>query len=124
MDWAGLYLWPALRLLSLFMAAPLFSHRSIPARVKIGLSIGIAVAVVPGLPAGNQVALNSPEAISLVIQQVMIGLSMGFMVRLTVAAIELAGELIGLQMGLSFAGFFDPVVRVIEAVVKLIMRAV
>lgn len=108
MSWAGLYLWPTLRLLAMFMAAPMFSHRSIPARVKIGLSLAIAVAIAPGLPAGNQVALNSPEAIALVIQQVMIGLSMGFTVRLTVAAIELAGELIGLQMGLSFAGFFDP----------------
>jgi flagellar biosynthetic protein FliR len=108
MGWAGLYVWPTLRLLSLFMAAPLFSHRSIPARVKIGLSLVIAVAIAPALPTGNIVALDSPQAVSLVIQQVLIGLSMGFVVRLTVAAIELAGEVIGLQMGLSFAGFFDP----------------
>ena len=37
-----------------------------------------------------------------------IGLSLGFAVRVVFAAVEFAGELIGLQMGLNFAGFFDP----------------
>jgi len=42
-------------------------------------------------------------------QQVVIGLSVGFAVRVVFAGIEYAGETIGLQMGLNFAGFFDPV---------------
>ena len=46
----------------------------------------------------------------LVLQQLLIGLSLslGFAVRLVFAAIEMAGEIVGLQMGLNFAGFFDP----------------
>jgi flagellar biosynthetic protein FliR len=43
-----------------------------------------------------------------VAQQVLIGVAMGFAVRMVFAAVEFAGELIGLQMGLNFAGFFDP----------------
>jgi flagellar biosynthetic protein FliR len=43
-----------------------------------------------------------------VAQQVLIGLSIGFAVRLVFAALELAGEVIGFQMGLNFAAFFDP----------------
>jgi len=39
---------------------------------------------------------------------VLIGLALGFAARVVFAAIELAGELVGLQMGLNFAGFFDP----------------
>jgi flagellar biosynthetic protein FliR len=35
-------------------------------------------------------------------------MSIGFAVRIVFAAIEFAGELIGLQMGLNYAGFFDP----------------
>ena len=42
------------------------------------------------------------------IQQVGIGLAIGFSARLIIAVMELAGEAIGLQMGLSFASFFDP----------------
>ena len=41
-------------------------------------------------------------------QQLLIGLALGFAVRIVFAAVEFAGELIGLQMGLNFAGFFDP----------------
>ena len=103
-----MYLWPFLRVLSLFMAAPMFSDRSVPMRVKIGLGVAIAVVIAPALPLQQQVSLDSAQTISLVIQQVMIGLALGFMVRLAMAGIEMAGELIGLQMGLSFAGFFDP----------------
>jgi flagellar biosynthetic protein FliR len=43
------------------------------------------------------------------VQQLVIGLALGFSVRLVFAAIEFAGEIVGLQMGLNFAGFFDPV---------------
>jgi flagellar biosynthetic protein FliR len=90
------------------MAAPVFSNRAVPMRVKIGLGIAIAVVVAPTLPLQQQVSLDSPEAFPLAIQQIMIGLALGFMVRLAMAGIEMAGEQIGLQMGLSFAGFFDP----------------
>jgi flagellar biosynthetic protein FliR len=53
-------------------------------------------------------ALDSPTALMMVTQQVVIGLSLGFAVRVVFAAIEFAGELVGLQMGLNFAAFFDP----------------
>ena len=42
------------------------------------------------------------------IQQVVIGLSIGLAARIVFSAVELAGEVVGLQMGLNFAGFFDP----------------
>ena len=38
----------------------------------------------------------------------MIGVSLGFAVRIVFTAVEFAGEIIGLQMGLNFAGFFNP----------------
>ena len=42
------------------------------------------------------------------VQQVGIGLAIGFTVRLIFAALELAGEVVGFQMGLGFASFFNP----------------
>jgi flagellar biosynthetic protein FliR len=42
------------------------------------------------------------------VQQVGIGLAIGFVVRLVFSAVELAGEVVGFQMGLNFAAFFDP----------------
>ncbi|MBF9190941.1 flagellar biosynthetic protein FliR, partial [Enterobacter hormaechei] len=41
-------------------------------------------------------------------KQVLIGAAMGLTMQLLFAAVRLAGEIIGMQMGLSFATFFDP----------------
>ena len=106
--WVSPLLWPFLRALALFTALPVLGTRSVPTRVRIGLAAFIALAAQPSLPLAPVVALDSPLALMLVVQQLVIGLSLGFAVRLVFAAVEFAGELIGLQMGLNFAGFFDP----------------
>ena len=109
LGWITPILWPFLRVLALFSALPVLGTRTVPMRVRVALCALIALAAQAGLPAMPQVPLDSPLAVSLVVQQVLIGVSLGFSVRIVFAAIELAGEVIGLQMGLNFAGFFDPV---------------
>ena len=106
--WLTPLLWPFLRALALLSSLPVFSQRAVPMRVKIGLALFIALAAQPSLPPMPAIALDSPVAFVLVAQQVLVGLTLGFAVRLVFAAVELGGELIGLQMGLNFAGFFDP----------------
>ncbi len=111
--WLTPLLWPFIRALALFSALPVFSARSVPVRVRIALAAFIAIAaqasMPPIAPELLSLALDTPLAFMLVVQQVLIGLTLGFAVRVVFAAVELAGELIGLQMGLNFAGFFDPV---------------
>ncbi|HWP20388.1 MAG TPA: flagellar biosynthetic protein FliR [Burkholderiaceae bacterium] len=108
MAWITPILWPFLRVLALFTTAPVLSMRAIPVRVKIGLAFLIALASQVSLPPMPVVPLDSAAALATVAQQVVIGLSIGFAVRLVFAAVEFAGELVGLQMGLGFASFFDP----------------
>jgi flagellar biosynthetic protein FliR len=109
MAWLTPVLWPFIRVLALFSAMPVLGQRNVPIRVRIALSFFIALGVAGAAPAGAaNVPLDSPVAVLLVIQQVLIGLSLGFAVRIIFTAIEFAGEIIGLQMGLNFAGFFDP----------------
>ena len=108
MAWLSPVLWPFLRVLALFTSAPVFSMRVIPVRTRIGLAFLVAVCAQAVLPEQPVISLNSREAAGAVVQQVGIGLAMGFAVRLVFAAVELAGEIIGLQMGLNFASFFDP----------------
>ena len=107
--WITPLLWPFLRTLALFSSLPVLGSRNVPMPVRIGLAGLIALAAQPSLPAMPVVALDSPAALTLVAQQVVIGLSLGFAVQLVFAAVEFAGEIIGLQMGLNFAGFFDPI---------------
>jgi flagellar biosynthesis protein FliR len=107
--WITPLLWPFLRTLAMFSSMPVMGTRTVPMRVRIGLSALVAVAAQASLPPMPVVALDTPLAFALVAQQVLIGLSVGFAVRVVFAAIEYAGEMVGLQMGLNFAGFFDPV---------------
>ena len=109
LGWITPLLWPFLRALALLSALPLLGTRVVPARVRIGLAALIALAAQASLPPAPAVPLDSWLAFRLVLQQLLIGISLGFAVRLVFAAIELAGEVVGLQMGLNFAGFFDPV---------------
>jgi len=104
---AGLLL-PFLRVLALFSSAPLLSHRGFPIRARVAAAgaIGVVVAPFAGVPAGA--SLVSMAGLGLVAQQVAVGLALGFAARLMFAVFEIAGEFIGLQMGFSFAGFFDP----------------
>ncbi len=106
--WITPLLWPFLRALALFSSLPLLGTRVVPVRVRIGMAALVALAAQASLPPIPPVTLDSWLAVMLVLQQLLIGISLGFAVRLVFAAIELAGEIIGLQMGLNFAGFFDP----------------
>ena len=111
LGWITPLVWPFLRALALFTALPVLGTRTVPMRVRIALAAFIALAAQPALPVpagAAAVPLDSPLALALVAQQMVIGLALGFAVRLVFAAVEFAGEVIGLQMGLNFAGFFDP----------------
>ena len=107
--WLTPLLWPFFRALALLASLPVFGQRAVPMRVKIGLALFIALAAQPSLPAMPVIALDSPQAVLVIVQQLLVGITLGFAVRIVFAAVELGGELIGLQMGLNFAGFFDPV---------------
>ena len=106
--WVTPILWPFLRVLALFSALPVLAQRSVPMRLRIGLAFLVAVCAQASIPAVEPIALDSSNAVLAVLQQVLIGLSLGFAVRIVFAAVEFAGEIIGLQMGLNFAAFFNP----------------
>ena len=108
MGWLSPIVWPFVRVLALLASLPVFSQRSVPMRVKVALALLIALAAQASLPEMPGTPLDSAGAVLLVLQQVLIGTALGFAVRSVFSAVELAGEVIGLQSGLNFAGFFDP----------------
>lgn len=106
--WLINFIWPLTRILGLIMVAPVFGHRAVPGRVKIGLGVFIALIVAPTLPPMPDVGLGSWHGLFILVQQLLIGVAIGFTMRVVFAAVEAAGEIVGLQMGLGFASFFDP----------------
>ena len=106
--WITPILWPFLRVLALFASLPVLGQRTVPMRIRVALAFLIAFCAQATLPAMPLIPLDSPAAVLAVVQQMLIGVSLGFAVRIVFSAVEFAGELIGLQMGLNFAGFFNP----------------
>ena len=106
--WITPLLWPFIRVLALFGAMPVLAQRSVPVRARVALAFLIAFCAQASLPTMPVIALDSAQGFMTVAQQLLIGISLGFAVRIVFAAVEFAGEIVGLQMGLNFAGFFDP----------------
>jgi flagellar biosynthesis protein FliR len=106
--WIAGLLWPLTRILGLVAAAPLFGHASVPNQVKVLLGVLLALIIAPTVPAVPAVDPMSWAGLLILVQELLIGLAMGFAMRLVFAAIEYAGELASNVMGFSFASFFDP----------------
>lgn len=106
--WLTAFLWPFIRMLALVSTAPVFGEPGVSRNLKVAISVLLAVAIAPTLAPMPQVPIVSAGGVWIVIQQVLIGAAIGFTMRMVFAAVLAAGEYIGLQMGLSFASFFDP----------------
>ncbi|MDD3676127.1 MAG: flagellar biosynthetic protein FliR [Thauera propionica] len=106
--WLAALMFPLARILGLFASAPIFSNRGVPARVRLAIGLGVAIALLPVMPPMPDVPPSSGVGLAIFGQQIFIGVAIGFMIRIVFAAVDMAGALIGMQMGLSFAIFFDP----------------
>jgi flagellar biosynthetic protein FliR len=106
--WIAAFIFPLARILAFIAAAPLWSTAGIPRRTRLILGIAITVAIAPSLPNMPSVQPASLTGLWIMLQQMLIGIGMGFAARIVFAAFDLAGEFIGAQMGLGFATFYDP----------------
>lgn len=107
--WIAAFVFPLARILALISSAPILGNKQIPIRIKIGLAMLITVIVAPTINVPGNIDPATAQGLLILIQQVLAGLAMGFSMRLIFTAIEMAGDLAGMQMGLGFASFYDPV---------------
>jgi flagellar biosynthetic protein FliR len=95
---------------------PLTGERNIPAVVKVLLALVVTVALYPALVSKGwvhpQQALQWSQSVGpfaqVIATEVVVGLVLGFVSRLTFDAVQMAGELAGTAMGLSSASVYDP----------------
>lgn len=97
----------AVRILALFTTAPIFSENGVPKRVRAGLAVLVAVLIGGNIPTID-IGIYSWQGVWVIAKQIIIGSAIGLSMQLLFATVRMAGEIIGMQMGLSFATFFDP----------------
>jgi flagellar biosynthetic protein FliR len=104
----ALFIWPLMRISAMFISVPLFSIRSVPARVRLILSIAITLVIMPLLPPLPPVEMFTYSGFMMALSQVVIGLTTGFILQLVFAAVVFAGQGVALSMGLGFSMMVDP----------------
>ena len=106
--WLALFIFPFTRILALISSSPVLGNKEIPARIKIGLALLLTVIIAPTLDVQPNVEIASALGLVMLLQQILAGLAIGFSMLLIFSAVEMCGELTGMQMGLGFASFYDP----------------
>ena len=112
------FVWPFLRVSGFMLAIPVFGTRVVSPRIRIGLTALIALVIAPMLPAVPQVDLLSVRSYVMAAEQLLIGVSMAFMMQILFQIFILAGQMIAMQMGLGFASMVDPSNGIFVAIIS------
>ncbi|MBF0294163.1 MAG: flagellar biosynthetic protein FliR [Magnetococcales bacterium] len=107
------------RLSGLFLTAPFFSRSMGPTRIKVLLTVTLAVVLFPLVPpwSGEGKGDWVPMAFA-GITELIIGAVFGMLVHWVLIATQVAGSVMGFQMGLSMAMVMDPTSGVQEGVLS------
>jgi flagellar biosynthetic protein FliR len=90
------------------LAAPFFGSGNVPAQVRVIATGAVAVLVCAWTPLAAPPALLSLSGVMIVLGEILVGLSLGFVLQLAFAAPTMAAELIGGTMGMAMATSVDP----------------
>ncbi len=103
MQWATGLMLVSLRLFGIFLAMPLFAFRAFPMRLRLMVALLIAISILPGVVSqAKGLGLAPPTFVAAGIE-LLIGVFIGFLIRLGLMAVEVAAEVLSIQTGLSFA---------------------
>jgi flagellar biosynthetic protein FliR len=118
MMWLGQFLWPFIRIGAFIMVMPIIGTRLVSPLFRAGLVTVITIAVMPVLPPMPDVELLSMQTYVLAAEQLLIGVSMAFLIQILFQIFILAGQMIAMQMGLGFASMVDPANGVTVAIIS------
>lgn len=105
------------RIIGVFIQAPIFNSRSFPASAKIGLAVWISLGLWFVTPVNPVMPANLGSFLLTLAAEVALGFAIGFICNMLFIAIQSAGEIIDMQMGLSVATALDPIFGAVISVV-------
>ena len=97
-----------LRVGAFLLVLPFFSVVNFPPTMRVALSALVALLLAPLLAPFAGAKLTFISLMGVMIQEISIGLLLGFVSRMVFYAVDLAGNIVATQMGLNMATLFDP----------------
>ena len=107
-SWIGSLVWPFTRIAAMLAIAPIFGARMVPQRARLVIALLLTWIILPLLPEVPALDPLSLAGALLTVQQLLIGLAIGFSLQLVFATLVIAGQTIAMGMGLGFAQMVDP----------------
>lgn len=100
-----------LRVGAFLFTLPFFSAANFPVVMRVGLAALVAMLIAPLIPHFDAGRLGTFPIVGVLVQEVSIGLLLGFIARMVFFAVDLAGNIISTEMGLNLAAVFNPLSR-------------
>jgi flagellar biosynthetic protein FliR len=94
------------------MVAPMFSASYVPARIRIVLAGALTLVALPLIPHTDGLTVLSVDGVVTTVEQMVIGVALGFVLQLVFDAINFGGQVIANGMGLGLAFNVDPLLDV------------
>jgi len=93
----------------MFFMMPIFDSRTIPMTVKACISLMLAWCLAPVVHLSPDIfPVTTLGFFILVLQEVLVGIILSLLLKLVFAGLQVAGQMVGVQMGLSVANIMDP----------------
>lgn len=105
------------RVSPLFVLAPLFSSRSVPARVRGTVAVALAIGLGPVAGRGAQIDLDTWNLAGMIGKEILVGAAFAFALAAFFAAIQVAGTFLDTLIGFSYGGLIDPITGTQSAVI-------
>ncbi len=97
------------RISGIFISSPFFNSRNIPNYIKAGFCFILSLVLAPIL---LQNAAPIPSSLyryaTIILSELLLGIILGFVVSLIFSAMQMAGQLIDMQIGFGIVNVFDP----------------
>ena len=97
------------RVSPMFLLAPIFSSRMLPARARGVIAVAISFGLAPLALHGHTISLDGMTLAGLIGKEILVGLAYSFALAAVFAAISVAGSLLDTAMGFSFGSLIDPI---------------
>jgi flagellar biosynthetic protein FliR len=100
------------RISPLFVLAPLFSSKMLPARARGIVAVGLTLGIMPiAIHAGDgqQIPMDVLPLGGLIVKEMLVGFGFSFALAALFAAIQVAGAMLDTLIGFSFGALVDPV---------------
>ncbi len=98
------------RITAMISLLPIFGAQNVPRKLKAGFSFILAIILFPLVPVQfpEEFIFTLPRFAVMIVQELFIGITIGFATTLLFASVQFAGRLIDTQMGFALVRLIDP----------------